>query len=497
MITSSLKVLLWDKEIGRLSWDVRRGISYFEYSLEFREGTLDAFPLVASIKNPASRRPIFGDRETKLYSKLPPFLADSLPDAWGNQVFECWRIEKGIPGQEITPLDILSFIGKRGMGALEFMPESSGMKQSEKLNLEALTELAQRIFSQRENVRILPEESLTMQSLIAVGTSAGGRQPKAIIAINPETGEIRSGQIGGQKGYEYCILKFGDPARSSAELEMAYYEMAMVAGIQMMPCRMIEVEGKRHFITQRFDRDEERKVHMQTLAALYPEADSYEKLLMVCRKMRLPESTQQEIFRRMVFNILANNTDDHNKNFSFLMDESGHWRLSPAYDMTYIFNTGGYLPETSHCLMMRGKLSGQSKEDALALAKENGIRGAEKIIAEVANAIGRFRQFAEKNHVAERWIGAIEATINEHLNAWGFGEKQQFSMNIDGHECTNIRIEQAYKGNYHLLADIDGKERKFVITKTKDEYVIIQQTGLFNLSEEFLRTMVQKYILHS
>ena len=383
------------------------------------------------------------------------------------------------------------------MGALEFMPESSGMKQSEKLNLEALTELAQRIFSQRENVRILPEESLTMQSLIAVGTSAGGRQPKAIIAINPETGEIRSGQIGGQKGYEYCILKFGDPARSSAELEMAYYEMAMVAGIQMMPCRMIEVEGKRHFITQRFDRDEERKVHMQTLAALYPEADGYEKLLMVCRKMRLPESTQQEIFRRMVFNILANNTDDHNKNFSFLMDESGHWRLSPAYDMTYIFNTGGYLPETSHCLMMRGKLSGQSKEDALALAKENGIRGAEKIIAEVANAIGRFRQFAEKNHVAERWIGAIEATINEHLNAWGFGEKQQFSMNIDGHECTNIRIEQAYKGNYHLLADIDGKERKFVITKTKDEYVIIQQTGLFNLSEEFLRTMVQKYILHS
>ncbi|MCF0220172.1 MAG: type II toxin-antitoxin system HipA family toxin, partial [Muribaculaceae bacterium] len=325
MITSTLKVLLWGKEIGRLSWDGRRGISYFEYSREFLDGTLDAFPLVAPVKSPASRRPIMGDKETKIYRKLPPFLADSLPDSWGNQVFECWRIENGIRNQEITPLDILSFIGKRGMGALEFLPESSGIKKAEKLNLEALTNLAQRIFVERENARILPEESLTMQSLIAVGTSAGGRQPKAIIAIHPETGEIRSGQIGGQKGFEYCILKFGDPERSSAELEMAYYDMAVAAGIQMMPCHLIEVEGKHHFITRRFDRDEDRKLHMQTLAALYPEADSYEKLLMVCRKMRLPESTQEEIFRRMVFNFLTNNTDDHNKNFSFLMDENGRW----------------------------------------------------------------------------------------------------------------------------------------------------------------------------
>ncbi|KAB6643983.1 type II toxin-antitoxin system HipA family toxin, partial [Phocaeicola vulgatus] len=325
MIASSLKIMLWDKEIGRLSWDARRGVSFFEYNPVFLGGILDPFPLVASVKSPASRRPIMGDRETKLYRKLPPFLADSLPDAWGNQVFECWRIQNGIRNQEITPLEILSFIGKRGMGALEFIPESSGIRKSEKLNMKALTDLAQRIFVERENVRLMPDESLTMQSLIAVGTSAGGRQPKAIIAINPETGEIRSGQIAGHKGFDYCILKFGDAERSSAELEMAYYKMAMAAGINMMPCKIIEVEGQKHFITHRFDRDEERKLHMQTLAALYPDADSYEKLLMVCRKMRLPESTQDEVFRRMVFNILANNTDDHNKNFSFLMDESGQW----------------------------------------------------------------------------------------------------------------------------------------------------------------------------
>ena len=338
MIASSLKIMLWDKEIGRLSWDARRGVSFFEYNPVFLGGILDPFPLVASVKSPASRRPIMGDRETKLYRKLPPFLADSLPDAWGNQVFECWRIQNGIRNQEITPLEILSFIGKRGMGALEFIPESSGIRKSEKLNMKALTDLAQRIFVERENVRLMPDESLTMQSLIAVGTSAGGRQPKAIIAINPETGEIRSGQIAGHKGFDYCILKFGDAERSSAELEMAYYKMAMAAGINMMPCKIIEVEGQKHFITHRFDRDEERKLHMQTLAALYPDADSYEKLLMVCRKMRLPESTQDEVFRRMVFNILANNTDDHNKNFSFLMDESGQWQLSPAYDMNPTLN---------------------------------------------------------------------------------------------------------------------------------------------------------------
>ena len=496
MITSTLKVLLWGKEIGRLSWDGRRGISYFEYSRESLEGTIDAFPLVAPVKSPASRRPIMGDKETKLYRKLPPFLADSLPDSWGNQVFECWRIENGVRNQEITPLDILSFIGKRGMGALEFLPESSGIKKADKLNLEALTNLAQRIFVERENARILPEESLTMQSLIAVGTSAGGRQPKAIIAIHPETGEIRSGQIGGQKGFEYCILKFGDPERSSAELEMAYYDMAVAASIQMMPCRLIEVENKRHFITRRFDRDEDRKLHMQTLAALYPEADSYEKLLMVCRKMRLPESTQEEIFRRMVFNYLANNTDDHNKNFSFLMDENGRWRLSPAYDMTYIFNTGGHLPETMHCLMMRGKLSGWTIDDALTLAKENGIRKAEAIIAEVAEAVKKFRSFAEKYQAQDRWIAAIEQTLTANMDAWGLSSAEKgISLQLDGHELTDVHIEQTYKGNFHLMANIDGTRRKFVIAKNKEEYSFIESTGPLNLSEEYLAMLVKKFLM--
>lgn len=499
MITSSLKIFLWGQEVGRLSWDGRRNISYFEYNRQFLQQDLDIFPLVASIKSPTSRRPIMGDNETKIYRKLPSFLADSLPDSWGNQVFECWRIEKGIKNQELSPLDILSFIGKRGMGALEFIPESSGIKSSEAINLKALTALAQRIFAERENVRILPSDTLTMQSLIAVGTSAGGRQPKAIIAINPQTGEIRSGQIAGHEGFDYYILKFGDAERSSAELEMAYHDMAIDTGIDMMPCRLIDVEGKKHFITRRFDRDGNRKLHMQTLAALYPDADSYEKLLMVCRKMRLPESTQEEVFRRMVFNILANNTDDHNKNFSFLMDEKGNWRLSPAYDMTYIFNIGGFLPETQHCLMMRGKLSGQTIEDAFAIAKENGIRKAQTIIHEVANVVSRFRFYAQRYGVQPRWTNAVETTLNKHLEEWGLsGSKPApLSIEIDGIHCSSVRIEQTYKGNYHLLAIIDGKEHKFVIGRNKPEYSMIQSVGVNNLSRHQIKDMIAKFILRT
>ena len=497
MITNSLKVLLWGKEIGRLSWDAKRGIGYFEYSRGFLEGNLDAFPLIASIGSPTSKRPIIGDKEHKIYHRLPPFIADSLPDAWGNQVFECWRIQQGIKNQEITPLDILSFIGKRGMGALEFIPESSGIKKSEKVHLQALIELAQRIFTQRSEAKIEPDESITLQSLIAVGTSAGGRQPKAIIAINPTTGEIRSGQIAGQKGFEYCILKFGDAERSSAELEMAYYEIATLAGIEMMPCRLIEVEGRRHFITLRFDRIEDCKVHMQTLAAIYPEADSYEKLMMVCRKMRMPESTQEEVFRRMIFNILANNTDDHNKNFSFLMNENGTWKLSPAYDLTYIFNTGGFLPETMHCLMMQGKLSRHTLDDAIQFARDNGIRRPEAIIRAVANALMQFRTIAMKHGVQPRWINAVEQTINAHLTSWGFANAgcPSRSFEIESRTFSEIRIEQTYKGNYHLYATENGKERKFVIGKNKPEHALIQETGITNISDATLCEMLKKYFL--
>ena len=232
------------------------------------------------------------------------------------------------------------------------------------------------------------------------------------------------------------------------------------------------------------------------LAALYPDADSYEKLLMVCRKMRLPESTQEEVFRRMVFNILANNTDDHNKNFSFLMDESGQWQLSPAYDMTYIFNVGGFLPEKMHCLMMQGKLHGQTLEDALALGKDNGIRKAETIIDEVASAIRQFRHFAEECEVGQHWIGAVETTLDNHLAEWGlFERRENVSFRIGDTVFENVRVEKAYKGNYHLLCEVEGKERKFVITSKQEEYKLIDKVGIDNLTDKQLYSLVETFFV--
>ncbi len=496
MTTRILKVMLWGREVGRLGIDHRRHLPYFEYNREWIEAGLDISPLDASIKLSQNLRPIFGASE-KIYQKLPPFLADSLPDAWGNELFEQWRLRQGIKPNEITPLDKLAFIGKRAMGALEFLPETSNFNPKEDINLKALIDLAEQIYMQRENARIAPDQSPTMQALMAVGTSAGGRQPKAIIAINRETGEIRSGQIEGLKGFEHCILKFGIKERSTAELEMAYHEMAKKAGIQMMPCWLMDVEGDKHFVTKRFDREGERKLHMQTLAALYPEADNYERLLWVCRKMRLSELDSEEVFRRMVFNVLANNTDDHNKNFSFLMDEQGRWRFSPAYDMTYIFNTGAFLPETRHCLMIRGKYDGITLKDVMELAAENGIRKAESIIREVGNAVMEFRTLAEQNGVKEHWISSVENTINGNLEFWGLANAKAANsyLDADGRKIENARLEQQYKGNFHLLATIDGRERKFVIRKKTAEHEEISCVGTVNLPDGFLKDLVSKYLL--
>lgn len=406
-----------------------------------------------------------------------------------------WRQQSHLSNADITPLDKLSFIGKRGMGALEFLPEVSRGRKAEKIDIKSLASLAERIFTERENARILPEESITMQSLLTVGTSAGGRQPKAIVAINRKSGEIHSGQISGLDDFDYCLIKFGNSQYSSAELEMAYYELATRAGINMMPSELYEVDGNNHFMPQRFDRKDGKKIHTQTLAAISPEADSYEQLMTVCRKLHLPEADCSEVFRRMVFNILANNTDDHNKNFSFIMSEDGSWRLSPAYDITYIFDNGGFLPDEDHCMYIRAKLRNITRDDVIQFAKDHGIRRPDAMIREVANSLKQFRIVATKYGVAEQWTGRIETTIANHLRSWGELEEvtNTSEITINGHIVKNIRMEQAFKGNFHLLAEIDGHERKFVIGKNKEEFSLIESMGIANLPPEQLKDMVEKY----
>lgn len=495
-MTRSLKVILWDEEIGRLAWDERRKLSYFIYNPEFVRKGLNVSPLVAPVDGIKAQMPVWGEN-AKIYQKLPAFLADSLPDAWGNQLFDLWRQQNHLASADITPLDKLSFIGRRGMGALEFMPEFARERRAEKIDMKSLADLAERIFRDRENARILPEESITMQSLLTVGTSAGGRQPKAIIAINRNTGEIRSGQIAGLVGYDYCLLKFGDSQYCSAELEMTYYDLATAAGITMMPSELYAVEGNHHFMTRRFDRDGEKKVHTQTLAAIYPDADSYEQLIWVCRKLHLPEPDCQEVFRRMVFNILANNTDDHNKNFSFIMQDDGSWRLSPAYDITYVLDRGGYLPNEDHCLYIRAKLRNITREDVIQFAHDNGIRRPDAIIRDVVGALMQFRSVATRNGVSDQWTGRVEATIINHLKAWGEWEEgcQTSILTVDDHDVSDFRIEQQLKGNYLLQATIGGKELRYIIRKKTPEHNLLAKIGLANVTDQMKREFVSRFLL--
>ena len=448
-MVQSLKVLLWGEEIGRLAWDARRRLSYFMYNPAFLKKGLNIFPLVAPIDGMRGLTPIWGE-EAKIYQKLPAFIADSLPDAWGNQLFDLWRQQNHLPNADITPLDKLSFIGKRGMGALEFLPEVSRERKAEKIDIDSLANLAERIFTERENVRILPEESITMQSLLTVGTSAGGRQPKAIVAINRKDGEVRSGQIAGLENFDYYLIKFGNSQYSSAELEMAYYELATMAGIHMMPSELYLVDGNSHFMTKRFDRKGGK-----------------------------------------------NNTDDHNKNFAFVMSEDGSWRLSPAYDITYIFDNGGFLPNEEHCMYVRAKLRDITRDDVIQFAKDNGIRRPDAIIRDVVNALKQFRAVATKYGVAEQWVGRVETTIVDHLKSWGELEEIAHTtceFVINGHVVKNMRMEQAYKGNFHLLAEIDGRERKFVIGKNKEEFSLIESIGIANLSLDQLKDMTERYL---
>ena len=491
----SLKVILWDEEVGRLAWDERRHMSYFTYNPDFIKKGLNISPLVAPIDSVRVLAPVWGE-ESKIYQKLPAFVADSLPDAWGNQLFDLWRQQNHLANADINPLDKLSFIGKRGMGALEFQPELSHDRKATKIDVKSLAELAERIYIERENARIRLEESITMQSLLTVGTSAGGRQPKAIIAINRESGEIRSGQISNLKDFDYYLLKFGDSLYSSAELEMTYYELATRAGISMMPSDLYRVEGNNHFITKRFDRDGNRKIYTQTLAAISPDAESYEQLIAVCRKLHVPEADCQEAFRRMVFNIIANNTDDHHKNFSFIMSEDGSWSLSPAYDVTYIIDSGGYLPNENHCMYIRTKLRNITRDDVIQFAHDNGIRRPDAIIRDVVEALKQFRSVATKYGVKEEWIGRVETTIVGHLKAWGeWNEETEdgTEMIINGHSVSGVRVEQTYKGNFHLLATIDGVERKYVIGKNKEHFSLIEKCGVANLTTEQLREMAETY----
>jgi serine/threonine-protein kinase HipA len=449
---------------------------------------LNNIPDIAPLLSPSKSRnyllPFYGD-DRPLYQGLPPFITDSLPDSWGNTLFDKWVKDNKIPRNKVTPLYKLMFIGTRGMGALEYEPCAEDLTHTHKINIKSLYDISQKILENRDNMVLNTDEELTLQALLAVGTSAGGRQMKAIIAINEETGEIRSGQTDGLDGFDYYILKFGDKSMPIAEIETAYYNIAVAAGIAMAECRLLPVEGINHFLTKRFDRVNGKKIHVQTLAAINPEARSYEDLVATCRELSISESEIGQLFCRMAFNVIANNTDDHNKNFAFLLEENGKWRLAPAYDMTFIFNTNGTGPNIERRLSIGGKTSEITKADLLDFAKQNGIKNANAKINIVADAVKDFNRYATEYGITQPWRSIIQKTLNENLTSFGYLDKED---KIDSSFCDtlgrtidNLSLSVNSKGHIEVSALINSKRHRKFIRPNMKIFSDLMKQDIFSL----------------
>lgn len=272
-----IKVFLWDEEIGRLAWNDVNRAAVFMFNPQYASKDIDLSGISLSLKGRSPLLPVQAE-DGKIYKQLPAFLADSLPDAWGETLFEQWCSQNHIRKATITPLEKLSYIGKRGMGALEFVPEIP-MRKSENINIAALAALAEKVYKDRDAVQIGNEEVATMETLRQFGSPPGGRMGKIVVEVDKVTGSIVSGQTGSHGNHDHFILKFGCREESSAEIEMAYHEMCLAAGMQMTESRLMEVDGTKHFLTKRFDRKDGKKLHMQTLAAMDPDVHSYEGLM--------------------------------------------------------------------------------------------------------------------------------------------------------------------------------------------------------------------------
>ena len=412
-----VQVSIWGKNVGLLSWDDKRGCSSFQFDRDFINNGLDIAPLVAPLSSAIVQRgfPFSGNKE-KPYYGLPEFIADSLPDHWGNVVFQKWLEANNLHTRQINIVDRLSFIGKRAMGAFEFQPAHIKEDASIDIELSSLYELANRIFNDRQNVSIDINNGLIIEDLYKVGTSAGGQRPKAIIAIDETTGIIRSGQADLPQNFKHYILKFDTSKPDDfpfTKIEMAYYLMARDCGIDMMPSKLVEIEGTQNFLTQRFDRVDGIRIHTQTMAAMSSFADTYEDLFVIGRKINLTAEEQTQQYRRMVFNILAGNVDDHTKNFSFLMYPNGEWHISPAYDLIFSIDPDSRLFR-NHELSVRGKRNNITRKDLIDFAKAQDIKNPANIIEQTIEVVKKFNDYAEQVGISEYWMSRIQDILSDN-----------------------------------------------------------------------------------
>jgi serine/threonine-protein kinase HipA len=400
-----VKVSIWGQRVGAVARDPSSGAYVFEYDRKWRARGVELSPLHMPTSMPLH---VFSSLPEETYKRLPAMLADSLPDDFGNALIDAALAREGVSKAQISPLDRLAYMGNRSMGALEFKPVlgPKGKKQTA-IALSALVEGARATLQGRfAGDR---ETEAAIQNIIQVGTSAGGARAKAVVAFNPDTQEIRSGQLRADTGFEYWLLKLDGvgadlhlgTGRDYGRIEYAYHLMARSAGIHMSDCRLLEENGRAHFMTRRFDRSADRKHHVQTLCALshldYKQraTHDYNQLYLTCLELRLGDVAMQEVFRRMVFNVVAANCDDHTKNFAFILREDEPWSLSPAYDVTHAYSPTSMWTH-QHLMSVNGKFSGISEVDLLEVADRFKVPAAKRVIGEVRDAVSHWSSFAEE-----------------------------------------------------------------------------------------------------
>lgn len=403
-------VLLWGTCIGRLAWDADRQLSVFQFSDKYFEQPYDICP--STHRKGGMMQTSFYGRPGELYQGLPEFIADSLPDKWGATLFEKWMTDNNVSLLDSTPLLKLSYIGRRAMGALEFVPECGETGSEGDIDMASLADLASKVYQERMEAVVSDGESITMKKLIYLGTSAGGKRPKAVIAYNPHTGVFKSGQVNLPEDFRHYIIKFKeDPQSPTSEIEMIWHEMASEAGITMMPCFLKNIDGRNHFLTERFDRMNGEKVFTQTLSAIMPGADDYMKMVWLANTLSLPQEDKDQLFLRMVFNFTAGISDDHNKNFSFTMDKSGRWRLSPAYDVMFTANIWEDRSAYIHSLGVMGKRSSVSIADFLDFA-EDFVDNPKEKIERVLTAVDRFGIWCDNYNIDSEIRSKIQSALD-------------------------------------------------------------------------------------
>jgi serine/threonine-protein kinase HipA len=406
-----VEVRAWGQGVGAVAADPTLGYYVFAYAPAWRRSGIELAPLTLPLDAPQSLF-IFPNLPEATFHRAPGMLADAIPDDFGNALIDAWMAQHGIAKSEITTLDRLAYMGKRGMGALEFKPaHGSHRESSSPLEMKFLVEEARRLI--QGNLSVDREAHAALANILRVGTSAGGARTKAVIAWNPETNVIRSGQFDVAPGFEHWLLKF-DGVGKDAELgtgadygriEYAYHLMAKQAGIEMSPCRLLEENGRAHFMTRRFDREVLNgitiKHHVQTLCAMdhldfrQRGAHAYAQLFMVLRRLRLGDEATGQVFRRMSFNVMASNCDDHTKNFAFRLKQGEGWELAPAYDVTHAYNPKGKWTY-QHLMSVNGKFEGITRDDLLGEADRFGVRRPKDLLTDVRTALENWPSLARQ-----------------------------------------------------------------------------------------------------